>query len=544
MDSWTAHTPTPNLKFENSPTESLLSTPGELYPSLFGSETTSTLNPLDMMSPESYRDETPDISVLVGLHSMPGTPNSESSPAPEKKAVKKRKSWGQVLPEPKTNLPPRKRAKTEDEKEQRRVERVLRNRRAAQSSRERKRQEVEGLEQRNKELEDQLRQARQANLALIGQLSKFQRTTSVMARAPPSFDALRPSPLTLSQELFSSQDGHSLSAENAGALEQLLTGIPASNNTVNPASLSPTLTAVPEVDEEDEPATTATSFADSTSMVTTSPDATQHPAEMLCEGLQCRSAEVPQWLAASQQQLSPVLALFQFLLISTSTMVSLCQRPLTQIAMSLKAGFSLPPTPAILNTIILLVTNPSPSRSSTSTTSSQTTTSRPTRSSSRSTNPTAARPPTRRSSTLRLKFLRKILTCSPTLARPLMDATMEALRLVSTEGYTVNRVEGDVRTAAAADRKVQQQQQGTGQTPWLNGTRLPSKEVLITLLWVLRVEERRLEIRQQLDSSSKLGRLSALKSTAPTTTNIVLKRSLGAELVGLPDASLKRRRAE
>jgi len=107
MDSWTAHTPTPNLKFENSPTESLLSTPGELYPSLFGSETTSTLNPLDMMSPESYRDETPDISVLAGLHSIPGTPNSESSPAPEKKAVKKRKSWGQVLPEPKTNLPPR-----------------------------------------------------------------------------------------------------------------------------------------------------------------------------------------------------------------------------------------------------------------------------------------------------------------------------------------------------------------------------------------------------------------------------------------------------
>jgi len=114
---------------------------------------------------------------------------------------------------------------------------------------------------------------------------------------------------------------------------------------------------------------------------------------------------------------------------------------------------------------------------------------------------------------------------------------------VSTEGYTVNRVEDDVRTAAAADGKVQQQQQGKGQTPWLNGTRLPSKEVLITLLWVLRVEERRLEIRQQLDSSSKLGRLSALKSTAPTT-NIVLKRSLGGELLGSPDASLKRRRAE
>ncbi|KAL8663365.1 MAG: hypothetical protein Q9202_003884 [Teloschistes flavicans] len=64
----------------------------------------------------------------------------------EKRPVKKRKSWGQELPVPKTNLPPRKRAKTEDEKEQRRIERVLRNRQAAQSSRERKRQEVEKLE--------------------------------------------------------------------------------------------------------------------------------------------------------------------------------------------------------------------------------------------------------------------------------------------------------------------------------------------------------------------------------------------------------------
>lgn len=116
--------------------------------------------------------------------------------------------------------------------------------------------------------------------------------------------------------------------------------------------------------------------------------------------------------------------------------------------------------------------------------------------------------------------------------------------MVSTEGYTVNRVEDDVRTAAAADRKVQQQQQGTGQTPWLNGTRFPSKEVLITLLWVLRVEERRLEIRQHLDSSSKLGRLSALKSTAPTTNIVLKKRSLGGDLISSPDASLKRRRAE
>ena len=115
MDSWTAHTPSPNLKFEDSPAESFLSTPGEMYPSLFGSEavTSATLNPLDMMSPQSLNDRcTPDIdlSALARSTPEPSTPD-EGTPAPEetsdKKPVKKRKSWGQVLPEPKTNLPPR-----------------------------------------------------------------------------------------------------------------------------------------------------------------------------------------------------------------------------------------------------------------------------------------------------------------------------------------------------------------------------------------------------------------------------------------------------
>ncbi|KAK7514828.1 hypothetical protein IWZ03DRAFT_381815 [Phyllosticta citriasiana] len=71
-------------------------------------------------------------------------PSSTSSPG-QQKQPKKRKSWGQVLPEPKTNLPPRKRAKTADEKEQRRIERVKRNRLAAHNSRERKREEMERL---------------------------------------------------------------------------------------------------------------------------------------------------------------------------------------------------------------------------------------------------------------------------------------------------------------------------------------------------------------------------------------------------------------
>lgn len=89
-------------------------------------------------SPPNYDSDTmmspPDL-----MHASPATVVVHS------KQAKKRKSWGQTLPEPTTTLPPRKRAKTDDEKEQRRIERIKRNRAAAHNSRERKRQETETL---------------------------------------------------------------------------------------------------------------------------------------------------------------------------------------------------------------------------------------------------------------------------------------------------------------------------------------------------------------------------------------------------------------
>lgn len=68
-------------------------------------------------SPEA----TPDVVDPLALLSTPGSNERDYSvddlatPSPEdnsestdgKKPTKKRKSWGQVLPEPKTNLPPR-----------------------------------------------------------------------------------------------------------------------------------------------------------------------------------------------------------------------------------------------------------------------------------------------------------------------------------------------------------------------------------------------------------------------------------------------------
>jgi transcriptional activator HAC1 len=110
MASWDQQT-SPLVKFENSPAESFMSAPGDMYPSLFAVTTptaTTTMNPLEIMTPRSYTDDkAADASVMAGLAAGLASPSAAPSPSSEKKAVKKRKSWGQVLPEPKTNLPPR-----------------------------------------------------------------------------------------------------------------------------------------------------------------------------------------------------------------------------------------------------------------------------------------------------------------------------------------------------------------------------------------------------------------------------------------------------
>ncbi|KAG5805244.1 hypothetical protein H9Q74_009975 [Fusarium xylarioides] len=246
----------PASQFFQSPADSLMSAPEDAYTSLFAATTPSadsTVNPMGMLTPKSYNDDSllPMIKQEEGVGSTPSP-----SPAPEKKTPKKRKSWGQVLPEPKTNLPPRKRAKTADEKEQRRVERVLRNRRAAQSSRERKRQEVEQLEKRNKDLEAAIQQAEQMNARLMDELAQMRKANGL----PP-----------LSQELFSPQTTH-----------QPAETMVSPNATVDPAALSPCLSPVPEESEEilqQEPAKETTMKQSEN----TSPDLTQRPAAMLSD---------------------------------------------------------------------------------------------------------------------------------------------------------------------------------------------------------------------------------------------------------------------
>ncbi|KAG6127098.1 hypothetical protein E4U50_003458 [Claviceps purpurea] len=283
----TAKQLSPMVKLEASPAESFLSLPEDNYSSLFAPTTPSAaINPFDIMTPQSTCTDRQTSQLPVISEEQENTTPSPEDDTSGKKQTKKRKSWGQVLPEPKTNLPPRKRAKTDDEKEQRRVERVLRNRRAAQSSRERKRLEVEALEIRNQELENQLMKAQKTNMYLMEELKRVRRDSGVTTPVSSPLNPLYDTPLALSQELFSSHDNTS-GDPAVHLVDELITST--ANPTVNPASLSPELTPVPD-DQNTESHFKSESSEETSS---TSPDLTQHPAEMLFD-LQCHtSGEVP-----------------------------------------------------------------------------------------------------------------------------------------------------------------------------------------------------------------------------------------------------------
>ncbi|KAI1734962.1 hypothetical protein F4680DRAFT_461997 [Xylaria scruposa] len=502
METSQISSPAPQVKFEASPAESFLSTPGELYPSLFASTPPATaMDPEGVMTPESYAGDDNPLAALAA--------------EAEKKPVKKRKSWGQVLPEPKTNLPPRKRAKTEDEKEQRRVERVLRNRRAAQSSRERKRLEVEALEQRNAALEAALREQQKQTLALMEEVSKLRRNAGVVSRSPSPLHVFQPSPMTLSQPLFQ-ESANGTAQPHSGILDDLIM-MPEQDGTVDPSSISPELNPVADSDLKTAPTTTVaeTEPVAAPSTAATSSDVTQHPAAVLCD-LQCPSVEaVPSW--AAQTQASPYQLLLTWLMAS-SVLISACYRPLTLITGALKSNLVLHPTPSILSTIIWIVTLPPSFRNSTSISSSAMTSAaqhparpRHTTRSPKCPNPLSA------SSTLRIKSLQRLLTSSPNLARPLMDATMEVLRLVS-EGRE-DRVEG-LATGSPGIKG----DQSRGPLLWPDGASLPSREVLLTLLWALRVEERKILLREnnKVSLASSRPGSSVLQKKTSTDQTIVL----------------------
>jgi len=334
--------------------------------------------------------DSPQLTISPADTSLDLLDETEDVKSEEKKPTKKRKSWGQELPTPKTNLPPRKRAKTEDEKEQRRIERVLRNRAAAQTSRERKRLEVEKLEGEKLRVEQQ-------NQFLLQRLTQMEAENNRLNRQVAQ-----------------------LSAEIRGSRGS-------SPKSVSSAMASPTLTPTLFKQEQDDisldripfPTPSMTDYSPSlkpTDLVESS-DLTQHPAAVLCD-LQCQSKDSKDLVLCSPS-LTPNPAMshtlqmtLQLLYLTTiSAAYSTVIHPLALIILSLKMGsrlaFSKEEIYQHFHLIHWLISTPSLSSSKTST----------------------------RRSVFRMKLLSRLLACTPALARPLRDATGKALQQAVREDF-------------------------------------------------------------------------------------------------------------
>ncbi|KAF2865904.1 hypothetical protein BDV95DRAFT_585345 [Massariosphaeria phaeospora] len=253
------------------------------------------LTPPPTVNPASTTIKMEDMAVGFDTPPPPwdtpaGQPAPLTPPASEGKAAKKRKSWGQVLPEPKTNLPPRKRAKTDDEKEQRRIERVKRNRLAAHNSRERKRQEVEALQGEKDKVEADLHAAHAAMARMKAELMAYrQKFPGAVPEQPLDMATL----------------GHYESAPRPRSD----TVCPRQTSTEFPSPIS----MESDSEREDSCAPDTPGYTES---VTTDFDRTRYPAAILCD-LQCQSNS----RVAAPRSPSPAMLIFLILfsLILSST---------------------------------------------------------------------------------------------------------------------------------------------------------------------------------------------------------------------------------
>jgi transcriptional activator HAC1 len=117
-------------------------------------------------------------------------------------------------------------------------------------------------------------------------------------------------------------------------------------------------------------------------------------------------------------------------------------------------------------------------------------------------------------------LLKKILSSNPNLARPLTDATMEVLRLSSEQRD--DRVMALWReTSATRGFSLEQPSRSAGHGG------LPSREVLLTLLWTLRVEMKRMEGR--LDAKQSLDTESGVPETTTNNPSSLRRESIVEE---------------
>lgn len=230
-------------------------------------------------------------------------------------------------------------------------------------------------------------------------------------------------------------------------------------------------------------------------------DSTQHPAAMLCD-LQCQSkaARSARFPGANRRRPSR-LAFTQLLYLTLlSVTYSRLLLPLRLIFLSIQTGSPLPSKisrramPMIFLLINLLISTPANLTPPTTTSSSTTTTTQSTNPNA-STTPSTPLPSARRP-TFRLRLLRRLLFCSPALARPLRDATSKAMRTkisrtltgTLTDSLRGEKPEVDVNAGDGTGRKRVKGDGGPGQRDMTRNERA-------MMIWAVKLIEKEMKSR-------------------------------------------------
>lgn len=370
-------------------------------------------------SPHLTMESKMEANMDVGLESIgyyqdyptPSTTSqAESTPPPTDPPKKKRKAWGQPVPEIKQILPPRKRAKTAEEKEQRKNERILRNRRAADKSRQRQKAAVAQLEHKTGRIEKE-------NSLLRNLLGKYQQRFGVpdgfqysepIEEDDDDFDA--PSPISLDDDATSSlQSPYQTTTLTDASPHPTL--VQSDSIPIIPQQ-SPSLTS-PLVDT-DTPTKTEENLESGLPSFISNSVMTHYPAAVMCD-LQCQTETGPTKLrkllsqATSTSGLSYLLLAMHYLTIF-QTFSSTTLWPMFQVFRILERRLDASSVENIFQSITnsfplihSLISMPSTSK---------------------------------RKAVFRLKLLSRLLACSPLMARLLLAATNRALQqVVSSDGF-------------------------------------------------------------------------------------------------------------
>jgi hypothetical protein len=226
------------------------------------------------------------------------------SPEPTQKRA--RKPWGQPVEPFEKIIGPRKRAKTEEEKDQRAKERILRNRKAADASRQRRKDEQDRLQRRINELEADL----EVYQNKFGPLPKHESSLSenytneipqYQPHISPQLLSQPNQPESLQGTSFELTPPDSTDTDMAfDAFEQQ-----------PPIKSEQTFTTTLPIDNIPSISTHAQEAGYPAESVLT-----QYPAVILCDP-QCQTLSTPVALSSSMATFPTFISLFQLLLIST-----------------------------------------------------------------------------------------------------------------------------------------------------------------------------------------------------------------------------------